>query len=407
MKTNKWTNLALAAMVSLSAFSCKSDDVAPESGNNGNFVLAVTPVASTAVADYLVTANDLESGTVSILGNGVEQDGTYRYYVTHNNKFFSMLYGQGNPGAVTAYGITDGKLNKLTNFQSETVQAFAPVNDDILMMKISRNVTNPTASYYQVNTNSLTITKEGVVNTADVLKNGELAFFTWIKQVGNKVYAPFMSIKACCSTAFETAYPNNAWIAVYSYPDMTLEKVITDDRTSYIGRYFRDGLSVDEKGDVYAFSSSVATGNGAITSTKPSAITRIASGTTEFDKSSYFDIEAAANGKNITNWIYVGQGKFVVQMTTKEEKGGYTDGKHIGIVDVYNKTFKDVTGMPAMSTIKAVTYNNYTPKNGTAYIGIATTDAVSFVYKIDAATATATQGLRVEGGSITAVNRVD
>ncbi|TDS15773.1 DUF4374 domain-containing protein [Sphingobacterium paludis] len=407
MKTNKLINLAVATILSFSAFSCKSDNPTPDNGNKGNFVLAVTPVASTAVADYLVTANDLESGTVSILGNGIEQDGTYRYYVTHNNKFFSMLYGQSNPGAVTTYEVTDGKLTRLKNFTSETVQAFAPVNDDILMLKIPRAITNPFANYYQVNTNSLTITKEGTINTQDILKNGETAFFTWIKQVGNKVYAPFMSIKACCNGAFDTAYPNNAWIAVYSYPDMTFEKVISDDRTSFIGRYFRDGLAIDEKGDVYAFSSSVATANGTLNSTKPSAITRVSAGTTEFDKSYYFDIEAVSNGKNITNWIYVGQGKFVVQMTTKEEKGNYTDGKHIGIVDVYNKTFKDVTGMPDISTIKAVTYNNYTPKNGVAYIGIATTEAVSFVYKIDASTATATQGLRVEGGSITAVSRVN
>ncbi len=407
MKTNKWTNFAVAAVVAFNALSCKSDDPTPESGNTGNFVLAVTPVASEGVADYLLTTNDLESGTVSIVGNGIEQDGTYRYYVTHNNKFFSMLYGQSNPGAVTAYGITDGRLNKLTDFQSETVQAFAPVNDDILMLKIPRAITNPLANYYQVNTNSLLITKEGTLNTQDILKNGESAFFTWIKQVGNKVYAPFMSIKACCNAAFETAFPDNAWIAVYSYPDMTLEKVITDDRTSFIGRYFRDGLAVDEKGDVYAFSSSVATGNKVLNSSKPSAITRIANGATEFDKSYYFNIEAVSNGKNISNWTYVGQGKFVVQMTTKEEKGNYTDGKHIGIVDVYNKTYKDVTGMPDLETIKAVTYNNYSPKDGTAYIGIATTDAVSYVYKIDASTATATKGIRVEGGSITAVSKVE
>ncbi|MFD1768600.1 DUF4374 domain-containing protein [Sphingobacterium suaedae] len=406
MKTNKWTSIALAAAVSVGAYSCKSDNSTPNPSTGGNFVLAVTPIASTGVADYLLTTDNLESGTVSILGNGIEQDGTYRYYVTHNNKFFSMLYGQGNPGAVTTYDIVNGKLNKLSNFQSETVQAFAPVNDDILMLKIPRAITNPLANFYQVNTNSLTITKEGTINVQDILKNGESAFFTWIKQVGNKVYAPFMSVKACCDAAFDTAFPNNAWIAVFSYPDMTFEKVIQDDRTSFIGRYFVDGLSVDEKGDVYAFSSSIAAEKGAFTSSKPSAITRIASGTTEFDDY-YFDIEAVSNGKNITNWIYVGGGKFVVQVTTKDEKGAYAAGKHLGIVDVYNKTFKDVTGLPEISNIKAITTNNYSAKNGVAYIGIATTDAVSYVYKVDAAAATATQGLRVEGGSITAVTKVE
>lgn len=406
MKNTKWASLALAASVSVSAYSCKSDS--PDlPTNKGNYVLAVTPIASTGVADYLVTVDNLESGSTTILGNGVEQDGTYRYYVTHNNKFFSMLYGQGNPGAVTTYSVQEGKLKKLSDFQSETVQAFAPVNEDILMLKIPRSNANPLANYYKVNTNSLLISGEGTLDVQKVAGNGESAFFTWIKQVGSKVYAPYMSIQACCNAAFETAYPDSAWVAVYSYPDMKLEKVIKGNRMSFVGRYFTDGLGVDEKGDVYAFSSSIGTKNKVITSTKPSAILKIASGSTEFDKNYYFNVEAVSAGKNITDWIYVGQGKFVVLMTTKEEKGAYESGKHIGIVDVYNKTFKDVTGMPDLDLIKDITTNNYSAKDGSAYIGVAMKDATSFVYRINASTATATQGLRVEGGSITAVTRVD
>lgn len=275
------------------------------------------------------------------------------------------------------------------------------------MLKIPRSNTNPLANYYKVNTNSLLISGEGTLDVQKVAGNGESAFFTWIKQVGSKVYAPYMSIQACCNAAFETAYPDSAWVAVYSYPDMKLEKVIKDNRMSFVGRYFTDGLGVDEKGDVYAFSSSIGTKNKVITSTKPSAILKIASGSTEFDKNYYFNVEAVSAGKNITDWIYVGQGKFVVLMTTKEEKGAYESGKHIGIVDVYNKTFKDVTGMPDLDLIKDITTNNYSAKDGSAYIGVAMKDATSFVYRINASTATATQGLRVEGGSITAVTRVD
>jgi len=196
-------------------------------------------------------------------------------------------------------------------------------------------------------------------------------------------------------------------VAVFSYPEMKLEKVIKDNRMSFIGRYFRDGLAQDEKGDVYAFSSAVATGGGKITSTKPSAVLKIAAGKTEFDQSYYLNFEALSGGKNITNWIYAGQGKFVVQMTSKEEKGGYNDGIRIGILDVYAKTYKDVSGMPDLDKIKEVTYNNYSAKDGSAYIGVAMKDAVSYVYKINANTATAAQGLRVEGGSITAVTKVD
>lgn len=157
MKTNftkAFIALAFAAVLS----SCSKKEEGESIPNNpGNFILTVTPVASTGVADYLLTASDLEKGSISTAGNGIEQDGTYRYYVTHNNKFFSLLYGQGNPGAVTTYNILSGKLNKLSNFQTETVQAFAPVNDDLLLLKIPRNLTTPLANFYRVNTNSLLI----------------------------------------------------------------------------------------------------------------------------------------------------------------------------------------------------------------------------------------------------------
>ncbi len=387
--------------------SCNKSERTPD--NPGNFIIAVTPAASTGVADYLLTASSLDTGRISTAGQGVEQDGTYRYYVTHNNKFFSLLYGQGNPGAVTTYNILDGKLNKLSNFQTETVQAFAPVNDDLLIMKISRNITNPFASWYRINTNSLQIESEGQVSTSAPSSNGELAHFSWIRQVGNKVFAPYFSIKACCGASFETAYPDSAWIAVYSYPDMQLEKVIKDNRTSFLGRYFVDGLGQTENGDVYAFSASVAMTDGALSSTKPSAVVRIPANTTEFDQSYFFDIEAASAGYSISDWFYVGRNKFIVLLNTAEEKGAYAAGKTVGIINVVDKTFKKVTGMPDVVDIKSITsLNNYSPEDGRfGYVGVNLTSGVGYIYKIDSDNASAMQGLRVDGGTITAIEHLD
>ncbi|MFC5283670.1 DUF4374 domain-containing protein [Pedobacter alpinus] len=412
MKTTITKTLAAIALVTTLASCAKEDGVK----NPGNFILAVTPTASTGVADYLVTAGSLDTGKVSILGNGVEQDGTYRYYLTTNNKFFSMLYGQGNPGAVTAYSIQNGDLTKISNFQTETVQAFAPVNSDILLTKVPRSINSAGTyyTYYQVNTNTLQIAKEGTLDAMAPGNNGEIAHFSWLQQVGNKVYAPFFSIKA---NNFSSAYHDQAWIAVYSYPDMTLEKTIKDDRTSFIGRYFTNGLGVVENGDVYAFSSSVATDRitnsdatttTIYTDTKPAAITRIKAGTTEFDQSYYFNIEAASGNYYVTNWIYIGANKFVAHIQPKAEKGAYTAGKELAIVDVASKTVTKVTGLPAKAEISALTVNNYTPKDGrTAYIGLNLVNTECYVYKIDAANATASKGLKVEGGKITAVQHLD
>jgi hypothetical protein len=400
----KSTVWALIAATTLFTSCSKNDDGPDIPEDPGNYILAVTPAASTGVADYLLTASNLETGTISTAGNGVEQDGTYRYYVTSNNKFFSMLYGQGNPGAVTTYNIKNGKLNKLSNFQSETVQAFAPVKDDILMFKISRNLTSPTSTWYKVNTNSLLITSEGAINTLDLHGKGEVAHFSWLTQVGDKVFAPYFGVK---DRSFNTDYPNEASIAIFNYADMKVDKVIKDTRTSFIGRYFVNGLGVVENGDIYAFSSSVATTGGALSSTKPAAVSRIKANTTEYDQTYLFDIEAASGGMNITDWIYVGNNNFVVNSSTKAEKGAYVSGTTIAIVNVVDKTFRKVTGMPAATDIKSLTTNNYTPKDGkTAYMGVNLKDGNSWVYKIDASSASATKGLKVDGGVITAIQNI-
>lgn len=408
------TLLALAFAGVLSSCEKKENrEVIPP--NPGNYIIAVTPTAIASKADYLVTAGSLESGTVSIIGNGAEQDGTYRYYVTANNKFFSMLYGQGSPGAVTVYGITDGKLKKLNDFVSATVHAFAPVNDDILSIRVPRRLAaagTPTVyEWYRVSTNTNQEIAKGTTDAILPSGNGEIAHLSWIKQVGNKVFAPYFSIY----NSFFTKFPDEAGIAVFSYPEMKYEKTIRDTRTSFIGRYFTDGLGLVENGDCYAFSSSVAADDdpattavdAKMTSTRPSAITRIKAGTTEFDQSYFLNFEEVSNGYVITNWLYIGQNKFVANIEPKATKGQYVVGKRLAIVDVVAKTVKAVTGFPEVAQISSVTTTNYSPKDGkTGYIGVNLVSGSTYVYKIDAVTASATQGIKVEGGVITAIQHL-
>ncbi|MNI82964.1 hypothetical protein D3C73_1397280 [compost metagenome] len=97
----------------------------------------------------------------------------------------------------------------------------------------------------------------------------------------------------------------------------------------------------------------------------------------------------------------------MVNAIPKAEKGAYTVGKTIGILNVVDKTFKKVNGIPASTDISSITTNNYTPKDGkTAYIGLNLKDGTSYVYKVDASALTATKGLKVEGGLITAIQHL-
>ncbi|SHF40270.1 DUF4374 domain-containing protein [Pedobacter caeni] len=371
------------------------------------YIIAATPVGTSGIADYLLTAADLDQGKITTRGNGMEQEGSYRYYVSNKNRFFSLLYGQGNPGAVTSYKLdATGKLSKLTNFQTETMQVLAPAKDDIFTIKVPRSG-NEFATMFRINARKYQIVGEQQANIVKLAGNGERAHFTCAVQTGDKIFIPYMSIKGepRGGDTFGTKYPDSTWVAVYSYPELRFEKTIRDNRTSFIGNYFVNGMTVTDEGDIYAFSPAAATNNGKAVSTKPSAIVRINKGTTEFDRSYFFNVQQAAGGHHISGQTYVGKGLFILEMYPQPNSLD-GEGKKFAVADVVNKTFKWVTGVP--DNITSTTPNNYSPKDGKkAYIGITTASEGSYVYVFDAEIAVAKKGLQVEGGTITAINALN
>jgi hypothetical protein len=410
MKTISKLPLLLAAFA-FTFTSCESNDEKNEgsSGETGKSKYIVTvSTGATGVADYLLTADDITKGSITTAGNGLEQDGTYRYYLSTQNKFFSFLYGQGNPGAVTTYGLTaNGDLTKTSNFQAETVQVFAPVNKDILMVKVPRS--GASISYmYKVDAEQSILTGTVSQDTRLLIGNknpdlAERAHFTWATQVGDKVFMPYMKINGIAPDTFGTRHADSTWVAVYSYPDLKLEKVIKDDRTSYLGAYFTNGLFQDEKGDAYGFSGAIGTANGVVSSTKPSAVVRINKGTTEFDKSYFFNVQEKSGGYKISSTSYISNGKFLLLMYGTP--GTNSGAVRLAVADVYNQTFKWVTGMPALLTSATTRYNIATEDGNSAVLGVNTPDG-NWIYTINGTSAAATQGMKVEGGQITAIQKL-
>jgi len=404
--------LLSAALIGSCFSSCKKDDGTPEPTEptteaKVKYIIASKPVASTGVADYLLTADDLTAGTVTTQGNGVEQDGTYRYYITHKNRFFSLLYGQGNPGAVTTYTVNGaGALEKASDFQTETVQVFNTVNDDLLLIKVPRSGANP-VTMIRIDAAGSRIVETKTLDHVALAGNGERAHFTWAQQVGDKVFAPYMSIKGAAPDVFGTAYPDSSWVAVFSYPGLQLEKIIRDNRTSYIGAYFTNGLAVVENGDVYGFSPAAATASGALTSTKPSAIVRIKAGTTEFDQSYFFNVQAASGGHHIYKMQHVGGGKMLLQMYTAPNSTATTGAVKLAVADVNAQTFTWVTGAPADVKMSGVALDNLVATDGkTVHMGLNSDSEGAYVYSVDVTTAKATRGLKVEGGVITSIRKL-
>ncbi len=413
MKKNQ--PLLLAALcISMLALSCNDKETIspePEPGESQGktmYIIASTPVGSQNTADYLLTTTDLNQGSITTVGNGKEQDGSFRYYLTHKNRFFSLLYGQGNPGAVTTYIANEkGELIKKSNFQSETVQVQTAVQDDILMIKVPRSG-QPNANWYRVNAERSEIVGEGTLNIVKLAGNGERAHFTWASQVGDKVFAPYQCLRndGISKEIWSSRYLDSTWVAVFTYPDMKLEKVIKDNRTGFIGSYYNNGLAQDEKGDVYGFSpagSEYATPGNQLSS-KPSAIIRIKKGSTEFDQSYFFNVQEKSGGYHIKAQNYIGKGKFLLEMFS--EKGQLKGVSKLAVADVYTQSFKWVEGLPQNIT-SISSKNNLASEDGASiFSGITTSNTESRIYRIDAASAIATPGLKVEGGTITAINRL-
>jgi len=405
----KFSTLALfSALIAFTSFSCSSDDKSGNDTGGGSdtgrtkYIITAT-TGATGVADYLLTADDVSTGSITTIGNGVEQDGTYRYYITAQNNFFSLLYGQGNPGAVTTYNLNaEGKLVKKSDFQAETVHVFAAVNKDILTIKVPRSGAS-IASMYKIDAVNSLITGEAQQDTKVLAGNGERAFFTWATQVGDKVYMPYMSIKGDGVDNFGTVNPDSTWVAVYNYPELKLEKVIRDNRTSYLGAYFTNGLFQDENGDAYGFSGAIATSNAVLVSTKPSAIVKIKKGTTEFDQSYFFNVEEKSGGYKISSTSYISKGKFLLLMYGNAGKNN--GAVKLAVVDVYNQTFTWVTNAPATLTSATSRYNITTEDGNSAIIGINTPEG-NWIYTINGTTAVATRGMKVEGGQITAIQKL-
>ncbi|WP_447642120.1 MULTISPECIES: DUF4374 domain-containing protein [Chitinophagaceae] len=415
MKKNRfWIGAAASAILLLSACS-KNDNNPPSGGDStgvvkpkeGVFVLSgrSSPYAG---ADVLYTASSLDSGTLITQGTGVEQDGTTFNYAVNNGMLFSLLFNQGNPGAVTIYQPNaEKKLTQIAKLQTETMTCYGNVGTDLLLTKNAWQVAENYTQWYRLDSKTQQIVGQGEINAADLAGNGDKAFFTDILKVEDKVFASFWKVES--GLTFATTSPDSNWIAVYDYPGMQLQKVIGDSRTGAIGALMTRGLDLDENEDVYALGTMLDYDKSKKYSTnKPVAFLKIKKGTTEYDKSYFLNVSDLSGGQYVYKKNYLGKGYFLLTMCPKPYiyatpfYGALIyGGLKLAVVNVYDGSFKWVSGVPDSRSIQSTSGDaNYSALDGTGYIGLYYTEndaAKSAVFKIDGPTATAKIGLATDG----------
>jgi len=403
----------LLAGIAIAAVSCSKDKKeTPEPPAPGAkvYALGLGISTTTATTNYVVQASDLMNGTISVIGNGLLQEG-YRDYASSGSKFFSI----GGLGVTDVNTISLDANDKLT---TKTGLTFDMANTDLIdadgtgktLVGVSMPA-SPTAGlnaqFYTVDVAANTVgNKKEVAMNSIYPSDQDWVFHTGMQVSGSKVFQTFYPVDA---TTYATKNTDKNYVAVYSYPGFVLEKVITDTRTGPSGAFnTRSGIFKTESGDLYTVSN---TSFGYSQSTKPAGILKIAAGTTAFDPDYFFNTETAANGGKIIHAIYIGNGKLFAAITTKtfDPTSVWTDSNlRLAIVDLNAKTIALVANAPEFTGDGGRSFAALLD-DGKVYCAIGSgpdANKVINIYQTDVATATATKGATLQATFLGGIARL-
>ncbi|MCG8320102.1 MAG: DUF4374 domain-containing protein [Cytophagales bacterium] len=403
------TYLIMALAVSSVLLSaCDDDDpsAVPDDGatstSSGGIVMAFKSTGGNET-EFIISQDDIMTGEISAIGTGIEQTG-WRFFYPVGKTLFSSGFSVDNQMA----GYADngaGYITQIGEFIFENaLEMFGASDDDqtLLAMEIPRSgFTNRRLHFVDANT----IFVKKIVGTRifESTTDSLVAWPTALQVRGDKLFIPFQVLDA--KGNFTTPRPDTAYVAVYSYPEMETEplKIIKDGRTSNIGvNGATTGLIEADNGDLYSFSCGTEMAGFAPAATKPSGILRIKNGETDFDNSYFFNVEAATGGGKLFWFDYVGDNKAIARILTHDDGGPWQAfernyfNQRLVIIDLEGQTITEVANVP----LHAKRYTSpVLVEDGKVYTSIET-DTEAYVYQVDIANATATQGARILGKTI-------
>jgi len=401
-QVRKLTFPVMGLCAALSFTSCGDDDesVAPVTQGD-QFVMSLAIQGSdNSYTYYTVPFSDVMSGSLSAQGRGIEQPGYFDFTQIDNT-----IYSIGGLDDVNVVGITKsetGELEEAGNISfakslSDIVQA-----DANTLVAVEMSSTSNVVKFHTINANTVTVTSTKQHLVSD-LTNLSAPTYSGMRISGNQL---FLSYFISDPTTYNTPYTDQAQVAVYSYPGLEFQKVITDTRTGPIGSFFtKTGLINDEQGNVYALSNSNPA-NGYSQTTKKGGILRIASGQTTFDQNYFFDVETQTGGKNISYLKYLGNGIALAEINAEANAAQtkWSDGPlETAVVDLNAKTVTYVTGLPQHAGVgrrlAALHDGDF------VYMAIPESNGI-YVYKIDTQNHTATKGAAVQANFVAGFSKL-
>lgn len=463
---NKFLSFGMLA-TALCAASCSSSSSEgsmdfPEDSNTtteaqGAYVISTTVTASGSSSYKLLTASSISEGSISVLDEGLANDGATTWLFFGQKYLYGLTYQQQNAGVTKSFQLNENLQLEARNseFKVTRYTSYGTVGDNIITIstgdgsssyKDEHEYLPKTFLITYLNTTDETKTTNDTENKAyfseNFLGNGEYVNLAGLQESNGSIYSAAVPmglsqyggavgngqyVKAgnedlvktesggTNSSAYSkgelqwTQYPNECWVAIFDDNSFTSKTLIKTDKISYAcGRYksqYYQTIWAAESGDIYVFSPSFAKvmDDDRQKTTLPAGVMRIKAGKKEFDNSYYCNLESLTGGKTFMKVWPIGGSNFLLQMYDTLVSNQST-ALNLGVFNAEKKTFSFVSGLPeGISGFGSEPY----VENGIAYMAITTSANGCGIYVIDPATATAQLGLSVKGATaITGIGRL-
>jgi hypothetical protein len=415
-------------MTMLSIFgltACSSDsDIADNDTNDsdttstavkngqGSYFIAVKAASGT---EYVMQTNSLTAGDLNIKNNILELPQEEYTWVFQNHDAIGLVYQQQYAGI--GYGMRwtsdDAMLSKLGEFRIEARYSNYGFFNSQLVTSVAGQVSTDgtrndgaTFTFWNITDDGVLLDHTKTIWTEDLTGNGEQVTFSSIVDMGDGTFLSAMVESDFHQTGTgdgssigTVKYPDSVWVARLD-KNLNVTHIYRDDRLSYAAGQYRSQVLQEvfrtDDGTVYVFSNAL---NSA--TTRKAGALRIQAGADGFDPDYYYDLETPADGYKFRRVWYLTGSKFLLEIY--DEKGSalttITAGHRYAIVDMAQKSFTWVTGLPARNLITSGVETGGVPcyADGVIYLPITQYGSDAAIYVVNPDTGEATKGITLTG----------
>ena len=458
MKKNLFKGLLSASVMAVVFTACESQVEPPMKDLGGaEYVIASSVTASNSTTNVLISSSSLDSGNVSVMGNGLVNDGATQWVFYKDKYLYGLTYNQGNAATTRSFiRNAEGELEaRLGEYAVKRFTTFG-VYDKYVMATSTGN--GPTewadengylpkmflVSYLDVEAETFTANlTDKVYLSENFLGNGEYVTLAGILERDGKLLSAAVPMGlsqygvkdgggkwivagnedlvkteagGSGSGAYQkdelqwTQYPNECWVAIFDDATLTSKKLIRTDKISYAcgrnkSQYYQMIWAADN-GDVYVFSPSYAKtmSDPRQQTTLPAGVVRIKAGEEEFDPTYYVNIEEKSNGRAFLRSWHITEDYFLLLMYDSPLTVDKTfTANQLAIFKAETGELTEVEGLP--ENISGFGNAPYC-ENGKAYIAVTTTDSYPAIYVVDAKSAKALKGVTIEATQVNGVGKL-